>query len=254
MNVSVSQISQALRDSRMEALDSIVQLMESQGENLPRFIETDQRGKNLVQALAQLEQIRQEEAEFFAGELRELTKGVNHMRNIIDMQQSSARNAHQHEAFNISEVIHDATKLYTNAMQRLNIELSLQLDNNLLAQTDRPSVLHILVNLISNARNAIAESTIEGSKQIIISTRQVEEWVEIQITDTGNGITPENLRHLFEYGFTTRPNGHGFGLHHSINTARELGGTLTAQSDGSDTGATFILKIPAVAVVTNQNC
>lgn len=251
VNVSVSQITQTLRDSRMDALDSIVQLMVEQGDNLPNFIASDQRGMNLVQALAQLEQIRQEETEFLDNELRELAKGVNHMRNIIDMQQSTARNTHQHEAFNVAEVIEDALKLYDNALNRLDIQLVQEIDNHLLAQTDRPIVMHILVNLISNARNAIAECMHDNSRQITVKAHQVQEWVEIQITDTGMGIDPINLKHLFEYGFTTRQAGHGFGLHHSINAARELGGTLSVQSDGINTGATFTLKIPAIAPVTS---
>ncbi|GEM_PF-3229854 len=252
VNVSVSQINQSLRDSRMDALNSIVQLMQQQGENLPNFIATDQRGMNLVEALAQLEQIREEEAEFLSTELRELSNGVNHMRNIIDMQQSSATNAHQHENFNVSEVIQDAVKLYSNALARLQIELSLQLDEQLQAQTDRPIVMHILVNLISNARNAIAESTHGGLRKITIQSQQVDQWAQVQITDTGCGIDSANLKHLFEYGFTTRDSGHGFGLHHSINAARELGGTLSVHSDGVGTGATFTLQIPVIATVANR--
>lgn len=246
VNVSVSQLTQTQHESRMSALDSIVKLMVEQGPNLPVFIASDQRGQNLVQALAQLEQIRQEESEDFANELRELAKGVGHMRNIIDMQQSTARQTHQHEAFDITGVINDALQLYTNAFERLNITLNLNLDERLLAQTDRPSVIHILVNLISNARNAIAESNLDGPRQITIESSTDTQWIEIKVTDTGNGIEPVNLKHLFEYGFTTRKTGHGFGLHHSINAARELGGTLTAHSDGAGCGATFILRLPAM--------
>ncbi|MAX23537.1 MAG: hypothetical protein CMJ19_03445 [Phycisphaeraceae bacterium] len=251
VNVSVSQLNQSLRDSRLDALGNIVDLMQQQGENLPHFISDDQRGKNLVEALAQLDQIRQEEAQFLITELSELSSGVHHMRNIIDMQQSSAKQVHQHEAFNVSEVIDDAARLYTNALERLNIQLIMQCDDTLLAQTDRPSVMHILVNLVSNARNAIAEAKHDGPRQITITSALVSNWVQIQVTDTGSGIAKEHLNLLFDYGFTTRQAGHGFGLHHSINAAREIGGTLTASSQGLGTGATFTLRLPAVSTVPN---
>jgi signal transduction histidine kinase len=222
--------------------------MQQQADNLPQFIRSDPRGMNLVQALAQLEQIRQEETEQMQTELRELAKGVDHMRNIIDMQQSTARQTQTLEPFAVNEVIHDALELYTNVLNRLGITLSLHLTENLQAQTDRPSVIHILVNLISNARNAIAESSQEGPREITIQTSLHEQWVVIEVSDTGPGIDPGNLPHLFEYGFTTRDTGHGFGLHHSINTARELSGTLSVHSDGLGKGATFTLRIPAATV------
>jgi signal transduction histidine kinase len=252
VNVSVSQLNQSLRDSRMDALGSIVTLMQQQGKNLPQFISDDQRGKSLVEALAQLEQIRQEEAEFLTNELSELSHGVSHMRNIIDMQQSSARQIHQYEAFKVSDVIQDALNLYINSLERLNIQLIQEFDDKLMAQTDRPSVVHILVNLISNARNALAEATHDGPRALTIKTHTVDHWVEIQVIDTGGGIEPQHLKLLFDYGFTTRQAGHGFGLHHSINAAREIGGTLTAQSQGRNTGATFTLRLPTVASVPNE--
>ncbi len=252
VNVSVSQLTQSLHDSRMDSLGCIVELMQEQGENLPHFITGDPRGRNLVEALAQLDQIRQEEAQFLATELNELSHGVHHMRNIIDMQQSSAKQVHQYEAFNVSEVIDDAAKLYSNALERLNIQLVRELDDTLMAQTDRPSVMHILVNLISNARNAIAETTHDGPRLITIKSHAVSHWAQIQIIDTGSGIAREHLNLLFDYGFTTREAGHGFGLHHSINAAREMGGTLTAASQGPNTGATFTLRLPTVASVPNE--
>jgi signal transduction histidine kinase len=49
---------------------------------------------------------------------------------------------------------------------------------------------------------------------------------------------------IFEFGFTTKPNGHGFGLHSSALAAKELGGALLAQSDGPGQGATFTLELP----------
>jgi signal transduction histidine kinase len=68
--------------------------------------------------------------------------------------------------------------------------------------------------------------------------------VRIEIRDTGVGIAPELLTRIFQYGFTTRRDGHGFGLHSSALAAQELGGTLAVQSDGVGKGATFTLELP----------
>jgi two-component system NtrC family sensor kinase len=64
------------------------------------------------------------------------------------------------------------------------------------------------------------------------------------------GIAPENLTRIFSHGFTTRTDGHGFGLHSAALAAQQMGGRLTAQSDGPGRGATFTLELPVAAPAT----
>ena len=52
---------------------------------------------------------------------------------------------------------------------------------------------------------------------------------------------------IFAHGFTTKKDGHGFGLHSGANAAHEMGGSLTAESEGLGRGATFTLELPTVA-------
>ena len=66
----------------------------------------------------------------------------------------------------------------------------------------------------------------------------------IQVIDNGVGIPKENLTRIFSHGFTTRRNGHGFGLHSGALAIREMGGSIQASSDGVGTGATFTLILP----------
>jgi signal transduction histidine kinase len=68
--------------------------------------------------------------------------------------------------------------------------------------------------------------------------------IRIEVADTGVGIPPENLTRIFGFGFTTRRNGHGFGLHSGALAAREMGGSLQAFSQGVGHGATFTLELP----------
>jgi len=65
------------------------------------------------------------------------------------------------------------------------------------------------------------------------------------VTDNGVGIEAGSLPKLFAHGFTTRSDGHGFGLHSAANAAGEMGGRLSAASDGPGCGATFTLELPA---------
>ena len=68
--------------------------------------------------------------------------------------------------------------------------------------------------------------------------------LRISVADEGEGIAAENLTRIFAHGFTTRKAGHGFGLHSCALAARQMGGTLTAHSDGPGRGATFTLDLP----------
>ncbi|MGB8693344.1 MAG: ATP-binding protein, partial [Steroidobacteraceae bacterium] len=68
--------------------------------------------------------------------------------------------------------------------------------------------------------------------------------VHIAVSDNGVGISPENLTRIFSHGFTTKQEGHGFGLHSGALAAREMGGALRASSQGPGLGATFTLELP----------
>jgi signal transduction histidine kinase len=108
---------------------------------------------------------------------------------------------------------------------------------------DKHKVLQILVNLIRNAKHSFDDmSGIE--KHITLNITKANDRLKIAVTDNGIGIPPENLLRIFNHGFTTKKNGHGFGLHSGALTAKELGGTLTAFSEGTGRGSRFTLEFP----------
>jgi signal transduction histidine kinase len=111
------------------------------------------------------------------------------------------------------------------------------------AKIDKHKVLQILVNLIRNAKHSF-DGAMEIEKQITLSVTKIDDRLRIAITDNGIGIPPENLLRIFNHGFTTKENGHGFGLHSGALTAKELGGTLTAFSEGTGRGSRFTLEFP----------
>ncbi|HEX8706006.1 MAG TPA: ATP-binding protein [Myxococcaceae bacterium] len=102
----------------------------------------------------------------------------------------------------------------------------------------------ILVNLISNAKYAVDGLPAEARRVTIRLEPPAGDRIRLEVRDTGIGIAPEMLTQIFQYGFTTREGGHGFGLHSSALAAQDLGGSLTAHSEGPGRGATFILELP----------
>lgn len=106
--------------------------------------------------------------------------------------------------------------------------------------TDGPMLRQVVLNLLSNAAQAIKD----GGK-IFVTTALRDDTVLVEIRDTGPGITSENMDKLFSPFFTTKPAGQGTGLGLSISLriVNELGGTLTAASEPGQ-GAAFTVTLP----------
>jgi C4-dicarboxylate-specific signal transduction histidine kinase len=109
-------------------------------------------------------------------------------------------------------------------------------------------IIQILVNLIGNVHDACRESSVP-EKRITLGTVTNGEFVRITVSDNRVGVPPENLVPIFSSGFTTKKNGHGFGLHSGAIAAKQMGGSLSVRSDGPGLGAVFTLEIP----VQHQN-
>jgi signal transduction histidine kinase len=109
---------------------------------------------------------------------------------------------------------------------------------------DKHSILQILLNLLRNAKEAVKDSDLPSKSIRVRIYRRGEDRIRIAVEDTGVGLPPENLTVIFSHGFTTRRDGHGFGLHSGANAAGQMGGSLWAESEGLGRGATFTLELP----------
>ena len=91
---------------------------------------------------------------------------------------------------------------------------------------EKHKILQILVNLLRNAKYACQDSE-RADKRLTVRVANGEGRIKISVIDNGVGIPPENLTRIFNHGFTTRKDGHGFGLHSGALAAKEMGGSLT---------------------------
>jgi signal transduction histidine kinase len=109
---------------------------------------------------------------------------------------------------------------------------------------DRHKAYQIVMNFLTNARDAIAGNA-RGDRRIVVRTRMISETqAALEVADNGIGIAPENLNMIFSHGFTTKETGHGFGLHSSACCALEMNGAVSVESPGVGEGATFRLTMP----------
>jgi len=244
VNVSVGLITAGVRDSKVQGLAKAVGLMREHADDLGRYLTGDAKGKLLPGYLEQLSQALLAEQRGVAEELAALARSVDHVKEIIAMQQAHAGSSHLVEPLQVGQLVHDALRMNQEGLMRRRVVVDEQLPPIPELALDRARLLQILVNLIGNAGQAL-ESLTDRERQLRIAVHiEQESILRIEVEDNGVGIAPEHLTRVFAHGFTTKKDGHGFGLHSAVIAAREMGGTLTAHSDGPDTGARFVLELP----------
>jgi C4-dicarboxylate-specific signal transduction histidine kinase len=229
---------------KLENVGKVASLLHEHQPDLPAFLTQDARGKLIPSFLGQLGQHLEDQRGQIRTLLEELRKYTEHIGTIINLQQSYARAPRALEPVSLGELLEDAVRINATALDHHAVRVERQVAELPPVLTDKHKVLMILVNLISNARHALEEVPPETRRLILKLERPAPDRVLIEVSDNGMGIAPELLTRIFEYGFTTRLEGHGFGLHSSAIAAQVLGGSLRAYSEGPGRGATFKLELP----------
>ncbi len=244
VNVSATLVADSIRHSRIGNLAKTVALIRNKNGNLADYFTHDPKGRLVPEYLTNLADHLLAENETLRKELAQLTHYVEHIKEIVAMQQSYARVAGSVEALPPVELVEDALRINLAAFVRHRVEVVRDFHPTPLVLVDKHKALQVLVNLLSNAKYALDGARAEGKRVVLHIASWSPASVRIRVTDNGAGISPENLARIFMHGFTTRKDGHGFGLHSGVAVAREMGGSLTAQSDGLGKGATFTLELP----------
>jgi two-component system, NtrC family, sensor kinase len=247
VNVSATLVSDRVRQSKAENLAKAAAMLREHSDHLEEFFAKDPRAKLLLDYLPNLgEHLNEERAEML-NELQLLTKNLDHIKDIVAMQQSYAKVSGMVEPVSIASLADDALQIHDAALERHNVHVTRDYADVPRVAADKHKILQILVNLIGNAKYAMDEQS-PPEKRLVISIRTVGSGsVRVQVKDNGIGIAPENLVKIFSHGFTTKKEGHGFGLHSCALAARDMGGSLLAESAGRGQGATFTLDLPIAA-------
>ena len=244
VNVSAGLILSRVRASKVDGLARTVQLMSEHADDLGTFLASDPKGKMLPGYLVQLAPLLAAEQRAVVDELVALGKSVDHIKEIIAAQQAHAGASGLIEAIRIHEVVEDALRMNAGGLARHQVVMQSDMTRIPELPLDRGRVLQVLMNLVRNARQAMEAVADDRAKLMLDAEIVGDQTLRIRVADTGVGIVPENLTRVFVHGFTTKKDGHGFGLHSAANAAREMGGTLAVHSDGPGTGATFTLELP----------
>jgi signal transduction histidine kinase len=243
VNVSTILVAEQVKKSKVTNLAKAAGLMNENAADLGGFMTHDPRGKQLPGYLTQLAGHLATEQTTLLVEMEQLRKNIEHIKDIVAMQQSYAKFSGVTETLKVSDLVEDALRMNAGALTRHEVEVICEYAEIPPVTIDKHKVLQVLVNLIRNAKYACDESG-RPDKRLTVRVANGEGRLKIAIIDNGVGIPPENLVRIFNHGFTTRKDGHGFGLHSGALAAKELGGSLHVQSGGTGLGATFILELP----------
>lgn len=247
VNVTVHDVLDRLRSSRLSHLHRVVELFQRERQQLGAFLTDDPKGRQLPEFLTNLDAHLNKENERLRSDVEGLVRHFEHIRQIIVTQQNSARLFGVTENLTPAQLFEDALKLIAQSLDRHGISIERSFGAAPPVKADRHKVLQILVNLLKNAKDALLTAG-TAEARIVAEVRCVNAGhAALVVTDNGPGIAPEHLAKIFQHGFTTKKDGHGFGLHSAVLAAREMEGDLAVASEGIGRGATFTLTLPLAA-------
>jgi sensor domain CHASE-containing protein len=242
VNVSASMVAKRTDELAVSDLEALSKALTDNADDLASFVSTDPRGKQIQPYLHAVAGHLRSAQEGIAKEVESLTGGIEHIRELINSQQGLARRTGFSERVKVSEQVEAALNISNRALtedNRMSVEREYE---DLTVTVDKHKLLEIMVNLIQNARQAM--QSIEGERRLTLRVVDNRDLFRIEVADTGIGIAADSLVKVFNLGFTTKSNGHGFGLHAAANAASTMGGALTVRSEGIGRGATFVLELP----------
>jgi signal transduction histidine kinase len=245
--VNLDMMRHAVGSSRVVRVRQVATLIQENRAELAGFLTKDPRGSRLPDYISALATELTREQTVLQESLDAMNRHLEHIRAIVQVQQTYAKSTLLTEECDLTQLIDDTLRIQYVALKRHGVTVTREVPPLPRVRLDKHKVMQILINLIGNAKQAM-DAMPEGQRHLLVRLSAEKDWVRIQVTDSGVGIAPEVREKLFTHGFTTRKEGHGFGLHASALAAKMLGGTLSLESEGPGLGATATLEIPFTPV------
>jgi two-component system, NtrC family, sensor kinase len=240
-------LGERLENPILNDLPALAELLGEHETRLEGFLTNDPRGREIIPFLRQLADQWQTEQRFLAEEAASVEKMVRHVQEIIGSQQSLAGVSGVVAPTSIETLLSDALEMQASRIKDSGVIIERGGDAIGEVLVDRVKTVQILVNLIRNAIDALENSEPDRRRIRLLTEPGPRNGVfSIHVEDEGSGIAPRDFVHIFQYGYTTKVGGHGFGLHASALAAQEMGGWLSAKSDGPGCGARLTLELPRI--------
>jgi PAS domain S-box-containing protein len=242
VNVSCDVILQALGKPTAEMLIRTNALVMQHKDELADFLTNNPQGRKVPELLERIASELFDERAGILSEATSLRNNVSRIKDVISTQQTYAKAEYFVEEFRLNDVVDDAINIQLTNAQYLQVDRDYGATPTV--STQRTKLVMILMNILANARDAMIGNPINERFLDVKTGLQDDGNVFVSIADNGEGICEENLTKIFTHGFTTKADGHGFGLHTCANMITEMNGCLIAESNGYGEGSTFTLVFP----------
>lgn len=243
--VSAKIIQESTQENYLMKLKTVAEIIKEHNVVNDTFLLTDEKGKLIADYLINIAKELQTENNKIIIESQHLDAYLQHIKDIVLLQKDMSGISGVVEKIFLPEIIELCINMALTSNKNKLITVIKHINDPIFLELDRAKLIQILVNLIRNAKDSVLLSKNKDKKIILSLKKDLEKNVlQIIVSDTGVGIEKENMTKIFSLGFTTKKEGHGFGLHSSAIAARDLAGDLKVISDGVEKGATFILVLP----------
>ncbi len=246
VSTSTNELRTILTRSKMEQFAMVNKMLDDERGHIPRFFQEDPKGKLIPEFLTKVARQFERESQAVYLETEKLLDKVALMAQAVSMEQSYVSSFDRKEQVDLTELMDNALSMLESSLKKRNIQVMRSYDTTPLCNLETVKLVHVITNLINNAADALNQKgpNAEGRWIKVVVRPRNGEYNEIQIIDNGCGISRANMARLFEFGFTTKSTGHGFGLHSCRVTMKEMGGDITIESEGEGKGSTMTLTVP----------
>lgn len=245
LNVSSTLITETYSKSSFHDLFLALNLLKDHKDNLKDYLFNDPKGKLILPLLLALLDPLQKNYKIACQEIANLSDGVQNICDIISAQQALSKVSGLNEMLQLKDIMGLTLKLLGTQLSDKGITVTEEYDDLPAFNVDKSKLAQIFLNLIQNAEDALKSSlcTVDDKEINVSIKRSIDnKTVRVIVNDNGEGISAENLSKIFEYGYTTKHDGHGIGLHSCYTYAEELGAKMSASSKGIGQGASFMIE------------
>lgn len=239
----VEMLRERLSESKATGLDRAAAMLREQAPRAGEFFTVDPRGPKLISYLIDLNEALKREQIDQQADVDRLFETIRHIRDVIAAQQSYTGQSEFRQEVALASMVDEVLLLNHEQLLASRIEVEVDLPPLPDLRLNKSKTTQVLVNLVRNAIQAMQNE--HGLPRVLAISAQLidETGIEIEVADTGHGFDEDVRRKLFAHGFTTKPNGNGFGLHYCANAVQGSGGHITAESPGPGLGATFRVRL-----------
>lgn len=247
VNVSVQLLHKKLGKLHIKQIHQVVDLFRAHQSDLSTFLMEDEKGKLIPSYLEELSDATEKEGIFIVGELNNIMERIQDIREIIFMQQNLSGVSGVKGDFHLEAMIEEALKI-SGIFQKNDIKVICLCDIPGTIHVEKSKLSLIMINFLRNAREAVLAAD-KPEKVITIKAHYQGNKIIISVEDNGIGIKTEDKEHILSYGFTTKKDGHGYGLNSCVSAATQIHGKIKFESKGEGWGAKFSLVFEPIDTI-----